>query len=167
MLYRKKGQYHFQRRDTYWDGNLDSVILAWLKLLHRQLSEATSCGVPGYYCNLQAKVEGKGDDYKASPYSVNVDLDAAHQLRLNDLVELIYCFDNKNEPKIQDYDFTIEMAFEDKPLTENPLLHTMKFDIQGEDEHNRYNLDVNNWELRKKKGRELMGKLYAEGCLDW
>ena len=162
MVRYTKGKYKFQRKDTYSVSSLSKVILAYLEQLHKQLSEATSCGVPIRYCELQAAVEGKEGSWEA-----DIDLDAAHQIRLKELEELIYIFNDKNEPDIEDYDFTIEMVYEEGTVGEEDglCLRRAHFDIQGEDEHNRYNLDVNNWELRKQKGYELFGKLYNN--LDW
>lgn len=148
MVRHTKGKYKFQRKDTYWVGNLSKVILAYLEQLYEQLSKAKTCGVPVRYCELQAAVEGKEWNWEAE-----IDLDAAHQIRLMELEELIYIFNDKNEPDISKYDFT----------------HTFgegNIKCTNQVERDRYHEDEKAWWERKQKGYKLFGEIYAHG-LDW
>lgn len=157
MLRKSKGKYKWQRKATYsvnW--SLNPVIISYLELLHNQLSTAEYYGIPSYYCQKQAEIQGI-DEW----YSDEVDLDAAHKLRMKDLEELIYIFNEKNAPDIEDYDFEIETIFGKK----SESFSTVKFDVKGQEELDRYNKDELEWKERKKAGQELFGKIYQ--CLDW
>lgn len=150
MLHKSKGKWKFQRKATYSvEYGLNPIILAYLEKLKECLEKAKSYGVPIYYCDLQAKAEG----HEQYDWDIEVDLDAANKLRLNDLDELIWTFQD-NEPDILDYNFTYD------------------FDVDGihcsdEAERERYRNDLKVYDERKKKGYELYGKLMVEGCLDW
>lgn len=148
MVRYTKGEYKFQRKDTYWVGNLSKVILAYLEQLHKQLSQAKSYGVPIRYCELQAEVEGKKWNWEA-----DIDLDAAHQIHLKELEELICIFNDKNEPNIDKYGF--DLVFGDDTIK-----------CTNQVERNRYHEDEKAWWERKQKGYKLFGEIYAHG-LDW
>ena len=129
------------------DWSLSPVILAYLEKLYDTIKDRECIGIPLYYCEKQAEVEGKVYDWE-----VEIDLDAAHQLRLRDLEELIYVFDSKNEPQIVDYDFTYSMG-------------SGSFICSNDSERDRYMEADKAWYERKKAGQELFGKIYQ--CLDW
>lgn len=153
MLHKSKGKYKWQRKATYSvDWSLSPVILAYLEKLYDTIKDRECIGIPIYYCQKQAEVEGKVYDW-----GVEIDLDAAHQLRLRDLEELIYVFDSKNEPNIEDYDFTYRAE---------GGKYTFPMQCSNIVERNRYHNDLEEvWEDRKKAGQELFGKIYQ--CLDF
>lgn len=158
MLHKSKGKYKWQRKATYSvDWSLSPVILAYLEKLYETIKDRECIGIPLYYCQKQAEVEGKVYDWE-----IEIDLDAAHQLRLRDLEELIHVFDSKNEPQIEDYDFKIDTIFGD---VDEKNCRAIEFNITGEEERDRYHNDIKVWEDRKKAGQELFGKIYQN--LDW
>ena len=90
----------------------------------------------------------------------DVDLEAATQLRLNDIDELIWTFSD-NEPCITDYDFTYTWD-----TKESDIEGVISVDIQctNQEESKRYDEDLKVWQERKDKGRKLFGEIY--GMLD-
>lgn len=158
MLYKSKGKYKWKRKATYatsW--SLDPVILAYLEKLKDCLEKAKCCGVPIRYCDQQAKIEG----FEKYDWDTDIDLDAAHVLRLKELDELIWVFSD-NEPKIKDYNFHIEMI---NGETDEKGLTPVTFKVENEVEHERYRKDCDEWWKRKEKGHKLFGEIYNE--LQW
>ena len=159
MLHKSKGKYKWQHKATYSvDWSLSPVILAYLEKLYETIKDRETIGVPIYYCDKQAKIEG----FEQYDWDTEIDLDAAHQLRLRDLEELIYVFNNKNEPRIEDYDFKIDMKFGE---TNEKGCAACEFEVTGEEERNRYRKDSSEWHDRKQKGQELFGQIF--NTLDW
>lgn len=160
MLHKSKGKYRWSHKATYSvDWSLSVVILAYLEKLYETIKDRETVGIPHHYFKKQAEIQGVSED---DWYSDEVDLDAAHQLRLNDLEELIYVFNNKNEPRIEDYDFKIDMKFGE---TDEKGCAACEFEVTGEEERNRYRKDSSEWHDRKQKGQELFGQIF--NTLDW
>lgn len=156
MIRKSKGKYRWSRKATYSvDWSLSPIIHSYLVQLKSQLENANSCGVPIHYCNLQAKVEG----YEKYDWDVDIDLDAAHQLRMKDLDELIWAFDPKSEPQIKDYDFHYDNSLFSKD-------NTATFVCSNESERNRYYKDLMDYEVRKKAALKLFSEIYVF-ALDW
>lgn len=159
MLHKSKGKYKWQHKATYSvDWSLSPVILAYLEKLYETIKDRETIGIPIYYCDKQAKIGG----FEQYDWGTEIDLDAAHQLRLRDLEELIYVFNPKNEPRIEDYDFKIDMKFGE---TDEKGCTACEFEVTGEEERNRYHKDSSEWHDRKQKGQELFGQIYS--TLDW
>ena len=154
-MHKKKGKWQANIKDTYWVENLNEVVLAYITKLYDTIKDRETVGIPMYYVKKQADIQGLDE------YSHDVDLDAAHQLRLRDLEELIWTYSN-NEPDIRAYDFDIKMQSGD-PDDEGMIPCT--FEVFGEDELERYHADSEAYWERKLKGYELAGKLWNE--LQW
>lgn len=160
MLHKSKGKWKFQRKATYSvEYGLNPIILAYLEKLKECIEKAKSCGVPIYYCDLQAKTEG----YERYDWDIEIDLDKAHQLRLKDLDEIIWTFQN-NELNILDYAFSIDMEYGEQ---DEKNCREVKLTVNNEEERERYHRDLKAYNERKTKGYELYGKLLIKGCLDW
>jgi hypothetical protein len=110
-----------------------------------------------YYVEKQALVQGIDDRY-----SDDVDLDAAHQLRLRDLEELLWVFSD-NEPNIKDYDFHMGFVFGEKE--EGAVGVPCTITCTNDTERDRYHVDQEVYWERKIAGYELSGKLWRE--LQW
>ena len=149
MLHKSKGKWKWQTKATYsTEWSLDKVILAYLEKLYETIKDRENIGIPIYYCNRQAIVEGFHEyDYSCD---IDIDFDAARQLRLRDLEELIWTFTD-NEPDISDYGFNYES---DEGLR-----------CTNDVERDRYAKDVKVWSKRKQEGRKLFGELY--NTLSW
>ena len=151
-----KGKWIVNVKDTYHTREIDSAVLAYIQKLYDTIKDRKSVGIPMMYVEKQAVIQGLEDKYSDS-----VDLDAAHQLRLRDLEELIWVFTD-NEPKIQDYDFEINFIGGD-PDERGIIPCTVE--VINQEERNRYHEDENAYWERKLKGYELAGKLWNE--LQW
>lgn len=151
MLHKSKGQWKWQNKATYApEYSLSPVIKAYIEQLLTN-KDKDSFGVPQYYCEKQAKIEG----HTQYSYDIEIDLDAAHALRIKDLEELLWTFSD-NAPKIQDYDFDIIM----EEVGEDGV----KLHCTNEKERDRYRKDRKAWDKRKKKGYKLFGEIYDTLC---
>lgn len=146
-MHRKKGKWIVSNKDTWWTGNLLSpVILAYLTKF-RQVAE-NAMGVPIYYVEKQAQIQG------VDTYSDDVDLEAATKLRIADIEELMYIFNENNEPDIRDYNFTAKFV----PFEEGGLRGNIQIDNEAESD--RYTQDMRAWDERQKAGFKLFGEIY-------
>lgn len=152
-----KGKWIVNVKDTYHLGEIDSAVLAHIQKLYDTIKDRETIGIPMYYVEKQAVIQRLEDKY-----SNDVDLDAAHQLRLRDLEELIWVFTD-NEPKIQDYDF--HMNFISSEPEEGSNLIPCEITCTNDEERGRYNEDEKAYWKRKLDGYELAGKLWWE--LQW
>ena len=107
-MYKKRGEWVVSVKDTYHLGEIDSAVLAHIQKLYDTIKDRETIGIPITYVEKQAIIQGLDDNY-----SDDVDLDAAHQLRLRDLEELIWVYTD-NEPKIEDYDFHMNFVSGEK-----------------------------------------------------
>ena len=155
-MYKKRGEWIVNVKDTYHLGEIDSAVLAHIQKLYDTIKDRETIGIPMTYVRKQAEIQGVDE------YSDDVDLDAAHQLRLRDLEELIWVFTD-NEPKIQDYDF--HMNFISGEPKEGSNLIPCEITCTNDEERNRYHEDEKVYWERKLKGYELAGKLWRE--LQW
>lgn len=151
-----KGKWAVSVKDTYHLGEIDGAVLAHIQKLYDTIKDSEMIGIPMHYVTLQAEVQG------VDKYADEVDLDAAHQLRLRDLEELIWTYTD-NEPKIEDYDF--HMRFVSGEKEKGSSLVTCTITCTNEDERNRYHEDEKVYWERKLKGYELAGKIWRE--LQW
>lgn len=154
-MYKKRGEWIVNVKDTYHLGEIDSVMLAYIQKLYDTIKDREAIGIPMYYVSKQAAIQGVDD------YSDDVDLDAAHQLRLRDLEELIWTYTD-NEPDIQDYDFHIEMI-SGEPLENGNI--PVDFKVTNQEACDKYDEDREAYWERKLKGYELAGKLWRK--LQW
>ena len=155
-MYKKRGEWIVNVKDTYHLGEIDSAILAHIQKLYDTIKDRETIGIPMTYVEKQAAIQGLADKY-----SDDVDLDAAHQLRLRDLEELIWVFTD-NEPKIQDYDFEINFIGGEPTKRGNIPCTVEVINQEGRD---RYHEDEKVYWERKLRGYELAGKLWRE--LQW
>jgi len=152
-----KGKWIVNVKDTYHLGEIDSAVLAYIQKLYDTIKDRKSVGIPMAYVERQAIIQGLTDSY-----SDDVDLDAAHQLRLRDLEELIWVYTD-NEPKIQDYDFHMDFVFGEKK--EGSMTVPCEIICTNDAERDRYHEDEKVYWERKLKGYALAGKLWRE--LQW
>lgn len=148
-----KGKWIVNVKDTYHLGEIDSAVLAHIQKLYDTIKDRETIGIPMTYVEKQAAIQGLEDKY-----SDDVDLDAAHQLRLRDLEELIWVFTD-NEPKIQDYNFEINFI-SGEPNERGNIPCTVE--VINQEERDRYHEDEKVYWERKLKGYELAGKLWRE-----
>lgn len=151
-----KGKWVASNKDTWSvDATLNKIIHAYIQKLYDGLKASQCHGVPMYYVNKQAIMEGLVDN------AYEADVDAADLLRLKDLEELLWVF-GTDEPDMRAYDFTIKMI-NGEPNERGNIPCT--FDIQGEEERDRYHRDCLEYEKRKEAGYKLFGEIYS--TLDW
>ena len=149
-----KGKWLAAYKDTFSTCTLDAIILAHLTELYKH-KDKDGFGVSMVYVSQQAGVQG------IDKYSDDVDLSAAHQLRVGTLEELIWTFTD-NEPKMEDYKFHIGMvAGERDPISKTT---PCTFEVTGQDEHDRYRADEDTYWKRKEAGRKLFGEVYSTLC---
>lgn len=154
-----KGKWVASSKDVMWTGNsLSPIILAHITRLYEGMKQHDCVGVPMFYVEKQGEIQGlTGQKYWQN--CDEVDLEAAHKLRLADLEELMFVFNTENEPDIQDYDFHCEFV----PNEEGGLVG--KIEISNLEESDRYTKDMREYEERVDKGYALFGQVYRE--LDW
>lgn len=150
-----KGKWIVNVKDTYHLGEIDSAVLAHIQKLYDTIKDRETIGIPMYYCNKQAEIQG------LDKYSDGVDLDAAHQLRLRDLEELIWTYTD-NEPDILDYNFEINFISLE-PNSRGTIPCTVE--VVNQEGRDKYHTDEKAYWERKLKGYELAGKLWRE--LQW
>ncbi len=151
-----KGKWVVSLKDTYHLGELNSAVLAHIQKLYDTIKDKDTIGIPMYYCDKQAELQG------VDHHSDDVDLDAAHQLRLRDLEELIWTYTD-NEPKITDYDFHMNWVRGKKE--EGSVGIPVEITCTNEEEHDRYTKDSDEYWERTIAGYELAGKIWRE--LQW
>jgi len=151
-----KGKWVVSVKDTYHLGEIDGAVLAHIQKLYDTIKDRETIGIPMHYVTLQAELQG------VDKYADEVDLDAAHQLRLRDLEELIWTYTD-NEPKIEDYDFHMDFVSGEKK--EGSSLIPCTITCTNDAERDRYHEDEKAYWERKLKGYELAGKLWRE--LQW
>lgn len=150
-----KGKWIVNVKDTYHLGEIDSAVLAHIQKLYDTIKDRETIGIPMTYVKKQAEIQGVDD------YSDDVDLDAAHQLRLRDLEELIWTYTD-NEPQIQDYDFEINFI-SGEPTERGTIPCTVE--VVNQEGRDKYHADGKAYWERKLKGYALAGKLWRE--LQW
>ena len=142
-----KGKWVASYKDTFSvEQTLNKIVLAHITKLYECLKKSECHGVPMYYMDIQARIEGV--DWN------EVDVDKADEIRMKDLEELIWTFSD-NEPDISDYDFHYDFG-NDVPCG---------IQCSNEAESNRYADDMKVWDERKKKGYKLFGDTYYD--LSW
>lgn len=151
-----KGKWKAAAKDTYCvETTLDKIVLAHITKLYDLIKDRETVGIPMTYVEQQAALQG------VDKYSDDVDLDAAHQLRLRDLEELIWTYSD-NEPVMEDYNFHIEMI-PSKPKDNGNV--PVEFKITNQEGRDKYHAAQEVYWERKLKGYELAGKLWRE--LSW
>lgn len=147
-MHRKKGKWVVSNKDTWWTGNLLSpVILAYLTKFKSVAENAM--GVPMYYVEKQAQIQG------VDAYAQEADLEAARKLRLADIDELIYIFNEDNSPEKKEYNYTCEFV----PFEEGGLRGTIQ--VSNQAEADRYTKDMREWDKRQQAGFKLFGEIYS------
>lgn len=149
-----KGKWVASNKDVMWTGNsLSPIILAHITKLYESIKDHDCVGVPMRYVEKQAWIQG------VDAYGEEVDVDAAHKMRLGDLEELMFVFNTDNEPDISDYDFHCEFV----PKEEGGLVG--KIEVSNLEESDRYTKDMREYQERVDNGYALFGQVYRE--LDW
>lgn len=151
-----KGKWTASLKDTYHLGEINSAVLAHIQKLYDTIKDKETVGIPMYYVDKQAEIQG------VDRYSDDVDLDAAHQLRLRDLEELIWTYTD-NKPKITDYDFHMNWIRGEK--AEGSVGIPVEITCTNEEELDRYTKDSDEYWERTIAGYELAGKIWRE--LQW
>ena len=150
MIRKSKGNYVWKKKAIWCnEWSLSPVIHSYLTTLLKAVKEDQNIGVPIYYCEKQAKIEG----YDRYDWDSNIDLEAAHQLRVKDLEEMVWAFSKDSEPDIRNYDFTYNDL---KFLQDGAELIVCK----NEDERNRYWKDYEEYRERKQKALDLFAEVY-------
>lgn len=150
-----KGKWIVNVKDTYHIEEINSAVLAHIQKLYDTIKDKEVVGIPMYYCDKQAELQG------IDHHSDDIDLDAAHQLRLRDLEELIWTYTD-NEPDIMSYDFEINFL-EGSPTGRGTT--TYETEVINQEGMDKYRADeIAYWE-RTISGYALAGKIWRE--LQW
>ena len=151
MIRKSKGKYVWKKKAIWCnEWSLSPVIHSYLTTLLKAVKEDENIGVPIYYCEKQAKIEG----YDSCDWDSKIDLEAAHQLRVKDLEEMVWAFSKDSEPDIRSYDFTYKGLFEDSDSL------TINLECTNEEERNRYWKDYEGYRERKQKALDLFAEVY-------
>ena len=151
MIRKSKGKYVWKKKAIWCnEWSLSPVIHSYLTTLLKAVKENENIGIPIYYCEKQAKVEG----LECFDWDSEIDFEAAHQLRVKDLEEMVWAFSKDNEPKSKDYDFTYNQWTDD--------LDSLKLNLEctNEEERNRYWKDRKEYRERKQKAFDLFAEVY-------
>ena len=151
MVRKSKGQYVWNKKAIWCnEWSLSPVIHSYLTTLLKAVKEDENIGVPIYYCEKQAKIEG----YDSYDWDSNINLEAAHQLRVKDLEEMAWAFSKDSEPDIRNYDFTYKELFGDSDSL------TLNLECTNEEERNRYWKDCEECQERKQKALDMFAEVY-------
>jgi len=151
MIRKSKGKYVWKKKAIWCnEWSLSPVIHSYLTTLLRAVKEDENIGIPIYYCEKQAKIEG----LECYDWDSEIDLEAAHQLRVKDLEEMVWAFSRESEADIRNYDFTYKDLFGDSDSL------TLNLECTNEDERNRYWKDCEDYRERKQKALALFAEVY-------
>ena len=151
MIRKSKGKYVWKKKAIWCnEWSLSPVIHSYLTTLLKAVKEDENIGVPIYYCEKQAKIEG----YDRYDWDSEIDLEAAHQLRVKDLEEMVWAFSKDSEPDIRNYDFTYKDLFKGSDSL------TLSLECTNEEERNRYWKDCEEYRERKQKALDLFAEVY-------
>lgn len=151
MIRKTKGKYVWKKKAIWCnEWSLSPVIHSYLTTLLKAVKEDENIGIPIHYWEKQAKIEGLecyGGDSQ-------IDLEAAHQLRVKDIEEMVWAFSKDSEPDIRNYNFTCSRWMDD--------LDSLKLNLEytNEDERNRYRKDCEEYRERKQKALDLFAEVY-------
>lgn len=151
MIRKSKGKYVWKKKAIWCnEWSLSPVIHSYLTTLLKAVKEDENIGVPIYYCEQQAKIEG----LESYDWDSEIDLEAAHQLRVKDLEEMVWAFSKDSESDIRNYDFTYNQWTDD--------LDSLKLNLEctNEEERNRYWKDRKECRERKQKALDLFAEVY-------
>lgn len=151
MIRKSKGKYVWKKKAIWCnEWSLSPIIHSYLSTLLKAVKEDENIGIPIYYCEKQAKIEG----LECFDWDSEIDFEAAHQLRVKDLEEMVWAFSKDNEPKSKDYDFTYNQWTDD--------LDSLKLNLEctNEEERNRYWKDRKEYRERKQKALALFAEVY-------
>lgn len=150
MIRKSKGKYVWKKKAIWCnEWSLSPVIHSYLTTLLKAAKEAENIGVPIYYCEKQAKIEG----LESYDWDSKIDLEAAHQLRVKDLEEMVWAFSKDSEPDIRNYRFT----YNDLKFSQDGAELIV---CKNEDERNRYWKDYEEYRERKQKALDLFAEVY-------
>lgn len=151
MIRKSRGQYVWKKKAVWCnEWSLSPVIHSYLTTLLKAVKENENIGIPIYYCEKQAKIEG----LECYDWDSEINLEAAHQLRVKDLEEMVWAFSKDSEPDIRNYDFTYKDPFKDSDS------RTLNLECTNEDERNRYWKDCEDYRERKQKALDLFAEVY-------
>lgn len=151
MIRKSKGKYVWKKKAIWCnEWSLSPVIHSYLTTLLKAVKECENIGIPIYYCEKQAKIEG----LECYDWDSEIDLEAAHQLRVKDLEEMVWAFSKDREPDIRNYDFTYKDLFKDLDSL------TLNLECTNEAERNRYWKDCEDYRERKQKALDLFAEVY-------
>ena len=150
MIRKSKGKYVWKKKAIWCnEWSLSPIIHSYLATLLKAVKEYENIGVPIYYCEKQAKIEG----YDSYDWDSNIDLEAAHQLRVKDLEEIVWAFSKDSEPDIRNYRFT----YKDLKFSQDGAELIV---CKNEEERNRYWKDCEEYRERKQKALDLFAEVY-------
>ena len=168
MLHKSKGVYKFQNKATYcvsW--SLSPIILAYLKQLLKN-KDSDGFGVGSYFCHKQAEVQGLVGYAGIGDCDDLLDLNAAHQLHIEALNELVWTFSQQSyedEPKMVDFGLTYEFTDHEKGV--DGLVYSSIERIETKpNAHAEYTKASKEYHERLDAGYKLFGEIYKQG-LDW
>ena len=153
MIRKSKGKYVWKKKAIWCnEWSLSPVIHSYLTTLLKAVKEDENIGVPIHYCEKQAKIEG----LESYDWDSEIDLEAAHQLRVKDLEEMVWAFSKDSEPDIRNYDFTYKGLFGE---SDSHSL-TLNLGCTNEEERSRYWKDCKEYRERKQKALDLFAEVY-------
>ena len=146
-----KGKWKASYKDTFsLDYTLNPIIHAALVKFYEQ-KDKTMFGTPSViYYDLF------GSDYRMTDVSKE-DESKAQQYWYECIEKMIYAFDPKSEPSINDYDFSYSWYTE---KTSDNGMKVKTITCSNEEEKERYDNDCLEYERKAKEGRELFAKYY-------
>lgn len=151
MIRKSKGKYVWKKKAIWCnEWSLSPVIHSYLATLLKAVKESENIGIPIYYCEKQAKIEG----LECFDWDSEIDFEAAHQLRVKDLEEMVWAFSKVSEPDIRNYNFTYKGLFEDSDSLK------LNLECTNESERNRYWKDCEEYRERKQKALALFSEVY-------
>lgn len=151
MIRKSKGKYVWKKKAIWCnEWSLSPVIHSYLTTLLKAVKEDENIGIPIYYCEKQSKIEG----LECYDCDSEIDLEAAHQLRVKDLEEMVWAFSKDSEPDIRNYDFTYKDLFKDSDSL------TLNLECTNEEERNRYWKDCEEYRERQQKALDLFAEVY-------
>ena len=154
----KKGKVIFGQRDTFsLHSILSQVILAGMVKFKETINKDNGLrkGVPAevsIYMRDQGLITQ--EDYSGLSDESYTKCGEYYDYVID---EILYAFDESNEPDIGNYDFSY------KRLTGEPDedgLRPFKLDCTNDEEKERYSSDMKDYKVRCDKGRELFAKYY-------
>jgi hypothetical protein len=134
------------------DNTLTRIIFSGLIQYQKALLESDFGGYPSDMYDLI----GVKDTYNPTDKE-----DAeAFRMWLGILDEMIFAFDVDRNPDIMDYDvgFSFEKTGKERELDSGEKVYEMNIEVENQEGLDRYHQDMEEWQKKVKRGRELFVK---------